>query len=178
MVILTAFIHWNKSLAQINFNFKTARSSAPVNYNGLGMAPDLAGADATNWNLMVISSSGQTTPIFLTNLVSSSGVVFTNVNYSFSNIVAGAIEKAWDDTAGGAPPNPTNLMRSYTYSGTYQVTVSGLAPGSYDFWYYGHGDQPNQQGTVVINTNNGIGTFTTGNTNLGRDLINGGLGVA
>ncbi len=178
MVILTAFIHWNKALAQINFNFKTARSSAPVNYNGLGMAPDLAGANATNWNLMVISSSGQTTPIFLTNLVSSSGVVFTNVNYSFSNIVAGGIEKAWDDTAGGAPPNPTNLMRSYTYYATYQVTVSGLAPGSYDFWYYGHGDQPNQQGTVVINTNNGIGTFTTGNTNLGRDLINGGLGVA
>ena len=161
--------------AQITFNVITDGSPQwpAASFAGLAAAPDPA--NGTNWNALIVGY-GTSVPIVTNNIHDSLGVAFPGVSVTFSNTTAGGAQYTWND-ASPSIPNPPDLMRTYTFFATYNVTVSGLAPGKYDFWYYGHGDQANQQGTVTINTNNGGGTFTSANSLLGRD-ITAGIGIA
>lgn len=161
--------------AQITFNVITDGSPqwpAPT-WTGVGVAPD----SGTNWNALRVGY-GTTVPITTNNIVNSLGVVFPGVSVTISNRTKGGSQYTWNNTGGGSAPNPVDLMRTYTFFATYDLIVTGLAPGKYDFWYAGHGDQPNQQGTATIDPKNGGGAFTTANSALGRDIIAGGLGVA
>ena len=163
--------------AQITFNVIVDGSPQwpAASYAGVGVAPDLG----TNWNALKVGY-GTTVPIVTNNIQDSLGVVFPGVSVTFSNHTQGGSQYTWNDnsTSGAVPPNPVDLMRTYTFFATYDIVVSGLAAGKYDLWYAGHGNAANQQGTVTINANNGGGTFKTANSALGRDLVAGGLGVA
>ena len=163
--------------AQITFNMIVDGSSQwpAANYTGVGVAPDVG----TNW-IAIKVGYGTTVPIITNNITDSLGVAFPGVSVTFSNHTAGGAQYTWNDasTTGSVPPNPVNLMRTYTFFATYDVVVSGLAPGNYELWYAGHGNAANQQGTAIINASNGGGTFKTANSALGRDLIAGGLGIA
>ena len=167
----------NFATAQITFNMIVDGSTQwpAANYTGVGVAPD----SGTNWVAIKVGY-GTTVPIVTNNIQDSLGVVFPGVSVTFSNHTAGGAQYTWNDasTTGAVPPNPVNLMRTYTFFATYDVVVSGLAPGKYELWYAGHGNAANQQGTATINANNGGGTFKTANSALGRDLIVGGLGIA
>lgn len=140
---------------------------AGQNYTGTALAPDLG----TFWNNLAPTGSG-------TNAISLSD--------SFGNALAGVsltIDASGNsmhyfNTTANTTPNPDNLMRDYTFFRTYNLSISGLAAGSYNFWYYGHGDQANQAGTInFTGLNTGV-SGSTGNSLLGRDLYNGGEGVS
>jgi regulator of replication initiation timing len=70
-------------------------------------------------------------------------------------------------TTSGSVPSPTALMQDYAYGGTFNITVSGLTPGSYGLWFFGHGDVVSQTGNVTVNAANGGGTGSTANSALG-----------
>ena len=180
LAVLIAYGYATITNAQITFNWAIGGGSGTANtYAGAGVALESGAApgSATNWNTLNIPW-GSTYPIISNNVVSSLGVAFPGVSITFSNHSKGGAQYVWSNAGGGSPPNPVGLMVMYTFFATYDIVVSGLAPGKYDLWYFGHGDQPNQQGTATINAANGGGTFKTANSALGRDLIAGGLGVA
>lgn len=140
-------------------------------YSGTALAPD----SGTVWNGLSITDS----PVSLT---------ITDISDSQGNTLSGidVTMESHDGTsqinryAAGGPtvPNPTDLMIDYSFSGTYDVTVSGLSAGTYDFWYFGHGDQNNQAGEVTVDAANGGGGGTTADSPQGRDLVNGGNGIS
>ena len=143
-------------------------------YTGLGIVP---GDTGTHWNNLNVESL----PVSLTipdgSVKDSSGTTLPGVTITIASSNGTSGINRWS-ADGYTTPNPLLLMRDYTFSGTYDVTVTGLTAGSYQFWYFGHGDQTNQTGTVTVNAANGGGSGSTANSSLGRDLINGGNGVS
>lgn len=153
----------------ITFNLDIG-SAAQV-YKGLAIAPDPA--NGTNWNSMDPSSSGPA--VTKSNLVNSVGTVFPGVNVT---MFAAGNSMHFFDTTGATAPNPVALMRDYSFFRTYTVTVSGLEAGNYEMYFYGHGDQQNQQGVLRIAAPYGAYTNQTCNCANGRDIFAGGLDVA
>jgi hypothetical protein len=142
---------------------------AGQNYTGTAIAPDLG----TFWNNL---TPGGTAPMTIT-LSDSFGNALSGASLTISNHTAGGNMYYFNTTA-NTTPNPENLMRDYTFFATYDLTVSGLSAGSYNFWFYGDGDQANQAGTINFGgVNTGI-SGATANSPLGRDLVNGGEGIS
>jgi autotransporter-associated beta strand protein len=147
-------------------------------YVGLAVAPTslnqpLEPAIATNWNNMAINGF---TSLTISNIKSSLGNTFPGVNVRMFAVDGGGMNHF--DTTGNTTPNPVDLMRDYSFFHNYIVQVSGLPAGSYDLWFYGHGDQANQTGVLRIAAPYGAYTNSTANDALGRDLINGGEGIS
>ena len=140
-------------------------------YSGLAIAPDPAGG--TNWNNMAINGL---TSLTISNVFNSFGTNFPGVNITVSNVAGGASTMNTFDTTGNTTPVPLALMRDYSFFVTYGWRASGLAPGNYDLYFYGHGDAVNQGGVLRIAAPYGAYTNTTSTTSpLARDLSNGGL---
>lgn len=140
-------------------------------YSGTAVAPDAG----TVWNGLSISAS----PVSVTinDVFDSLGNTLSGVDVTMgSSDGISTINRYAADSP--SVPSPYDLMREYSFSGTYDVTVSGLDAGTYDFWYFGHGDQNNQAGTVTVDAANGGGGGSTADSALGRDLVNGGDGVS
>ena len=156
----------------INVDLNT---SASDNYTGLGIVP---GDTGTTWNNLNV----QTNPVSLTipagSVTDSSGTTLPGVAITIASSNGTNGINRWSNAAGTAPANPVALMKDYTFSGTYNVTVTGLTAGTYQFWFFGHGDQTDQTGTVTVDAANGGGGGSTANSALGRDLITGGNGVS
>ncbi|MES2920337.1 MAG: pectinesterase family protein [Verrucomicrobiota bacterium] len=148
-------------------------TTASDNYTGLGLVP---GDTGTVWNaLNVTNSTSPSVTVASGSVKDSLGSALPGVSITLA-AASGNISRF--STTANTTPNPAALMKDYTFSGTYNVTVAGLTPGTYKFWYFGHGDQANQTGTVMIDGANGGGTGSTENSALGRDLVNGGEGVS
>lgn len=141
-------------------------------YTGPGIAP---GDSGTSWNNLDVGGSPISQTI--TTVVDSSGVTLPGVEVTIASS-DGTSNISRYSTDNNTTPNPLLLMRDYTFSGTYDVTVTGLPTGTYEFWFFGHGDANNQAGTVTVDEANGGGSGSTANSLLGRDLINGGDGVS
>jgi hypothetical protein len=156
--------------AEIHSNAQTINldiGGSGQNYTGTAIAPDLG----TFWNNLAPTGSGTNT----ISLSDSFGNALAGVSLS---IHANGNSMHYFNTPANTTPNPDNLMRDYTFFRTYNLTLSGLAAGSYNFWYYGHGDQANQAGTInFTGLNTGI-SGSTANSLLGRDLYNGGEGIS
>ena len=141
------------------------------NYTGTALAQD----SGTVWNGLGIGSG--LTSVSINNISDSQGNTLTGVGVNIASH-DGVSQIHRYSTTGNSTPNPQNLMMDYTYNGTYDVTVSGLPSGTYSFWFFGHGDQNNQAGTVTVDAGNGGGSGSTANSALGRDLYNGGQGIS
>ena len=145
-------------------------NGASYNYSGTAMAQD----SGTFWNSFDVSSSPST--LTISNVQDSEGNTLSGVDVTIASKNGAGISRWSND--GLSTPNPLLLMRDYTFGNTYNVTVSGLPAGTYNFWYYGHGDQNDQAGTVTVSSENGGGSGSTANSELGRDLFNGGEGIS
>lgn len=141
-------------------------------YSGTGIAP---GDTGTAWNSLDVSSSPVSKTI--TTVVDSDGVTVAGAAVTIASSDGTSTINRYS-TDNQSTPNPQLLMRDYTFSGTYDVTVTGLESGTYEFWFFGHGDWADQTGTVTIAPGNGGGSGSTANSPLGRDLINGGDGIS
>ncbi len=141
-------------------------------YTGPGIAPGDAG---TSWNDLDVSGSPVSETI--TSVVDSTGATLPGVTVTIASSDGSSNINRYS-TDSNSTPNPAALMRDYTFSGTYDVTVTGLEAGTYEFWFFGHGDQNDQAGSVTVDASNGGGSGSTANSALGRDLINGGDGVS
>ena len=145
-------------------------NGSSYNYSGTAIAED----DGTVWNSLDVASSPST--LTIRNVKDSNGNTLSGVSVTIASQNGAGISKWSND--GLSTPNPLLLMRDYTFGNTYNVTVSGLPAGTYGFWYFGHGDQNDQAGTVSIDSANGGGSGSTANSAQGRDLFNGGEGIS
>ena len=177
MAVIGACCYAPLAIAQpITFNVDIGPANRQ--YVGLAVAPTSLNqppepANATNWNNMSIQGL---TSLTISNIKSSLGNTFPGVNVRIFAVDGNGMN--YFDTTGATTPNPVDLMRDYSFNHTYVVQVSGLPPGSYDLWFYGHGDQANQTGVLRIAEPYGAYTNSTANNALGRDLINGGEGIS
>ncbi|MEO5914498.1 MAG: pectinesterase family protein [Luteolibacter sp.] len=149
-------------------------SSAAENYTGLGIVP---GDTGTTWNALTIGSNLTSVTIPAGNVKDSLGNTLAGVSVNIASSNGTSFISRYS-TTGNTTPNPALLMRDYTFSGTYNVTVSGLGAGAYQFWFFGHGDVSNQTGTLAVDATNGGATGSTADNALARDIINGGNGVS
>lgn len=140
-------------------------------YSGTALAPD----SGTVWNGLSISDNPVSRTI--SDIKDSLGNTLSGVDVTMaSSDGTSSINRYATDN--NTTPNPQDLMRDYSYNGTYGITVSGLDVGSYDFWYFGHGDKTDQAGIVTVDAANGGGGGNTADSLLGRDLVNGGDGIS
>lgn len=143
-------------------------------YSGLGIVP---GDTGTTWNSLSISSSPVSVTVGDGSVQDSEGNILGGVTITMaSNDGSSGINRFAADSP--SVPNPQDLMRDYSFSGLYDFTITGLPAGKYDLWFFGHGDQNNQAGTVTVDAGNGGGSGSTADDPLGRDLINGGDGIS
>ena len=149
-------------------------SGSSNNYSSVGIATDDAG---TTWNGLNINSGQTGVSIAAGSVKDSQGNTLSGVSVNIASSNGTSVINRYSSTSGPVP-NPEKLMQDYTYSGSYNVTVSGLAEGTYKFWFFGHGNVDNQTGTVTVDAANGGGSGSTANSPLGRDLVNGGDGVS
>ncbi|MCP5533999.1 MAG: immunoglobulin domain-containing protein [Akkermansiaceae bacterium] len=172
LVLLLAFLPLAGLQGQtINVDLNNGSSN---HYTGAGIVPGDAG---TTWNNLDVSSSPVSKTITAGSVKDSAGGTLAGVAITIaSSNGTSAINRYATDN--NTTPNPNKLMRDYTFSGTYDVTVTGLSAGTYEFWFFGHGDQTNQTGSVTIDLANGGGSGTTADSFLARDLINGGDGIS
>jgi pectin methylesterase-like acyl-CoA thioesterase len=149
-------------------------SGTSNNYSGPGIA---SGDTGTTWNGLNINSGQTSVTIAAGSVKDSAGNTLPDVTVNIASSNGTSAISRYSSTTGPVA-NPEKLMQDYTYSGTYNVTVSGLAAGTYKFWFFGHGNVDNQAGTVTVDAGNGGGNGSTANSPLSRDLINGGHGVS
>lgn len=149
-------------------------SGSSNNYSGLGIASDDAGI---TWNGLNIGSGQTSVTIAAGSVKDSLGNTLPGVSVNIASSNGTSAINRYSSTTGPVA-NPEKLMQDYTYSGIYDVTVSGLTAGTYKFWFFGHGNVDSQTGTVTVDATNGGGNGSTANSSLGRDLINGGDGVS
>jgi pectate lyase len=149
-------------------------SGSSNHYTGTGIVP---GDTGTTWNGLNIGSGQASVTIPAGSVKDSLDNTLEGVAITIASSNGTSEIKRYSSTSGPVP-NPEKLMQDYTYGGTYNVSVSGLAPGSYKLWFFGHGNVDNQAGTITVNAANGGGSGSTANSVLGRDLINGGAGLS
>jgi pectin methylesterase-like acyl-CoA thioesterase len=149
-------------------------SGSSNHYSGAGI---VSGDSGTTWNGLNIGSGQTSVTIAAGSVKDSLGNTLPGVSVNIASSNGTSAINRYSSTTGPVA-NPEMLMQDYTYSGTYNVTVSGLASGTYKFWFFGHGNVDNQAGTVTVDVANGGGNGSTANSSLGRDLINGSNGVS
>jgi len=155
----------------LNFDVNNGTSG---NYTGVGIVP---GDTGTTWNALGLNGTQTSVSLAAGAVKNSSGSTLANVSITLAHSDGVSAIKRYS-TTGNSIPNPVALMQDYAYGATFNVTVSGLVPGAYGLWFFGHGDVNAQVGSVTVDATNGGGTGSTANSALGRDLINGGAGVA
>ena len=155
----------------LNFDVNSGTSG---NYTGVGIVP---GDTGTTWNALGLNGTQSSVSLAAGAVKNSAGAVLDNVAITLAHSDGVSAIKRFS-TTGNSAPNPVALMQDYAYGATFNVTVSGLVPGSYGLWFFGHGDVSTQIGSVAVDAANGGGTGSTASSALGRDLINGGAGVS
>lgn len=134
----------------MTINLDLNRDDNSPTYSGVGVAPD----SGTTWNSIVPADydPGASEPApSITNVLDSTGAA-TSATITIS--VPDGNFNIWSNDSNGNP-TPTDLMAEYTYSNVYTVSVSGLAPGSYNLYAFGQGDQDSQSGSFELAVANG-----------------------
>lgn len=138
--------------AQLALNFDIDNASGPLTYSGVGVAPDLG----TTWNSLALTQN-QTGSVTIADAVDSGGNL-TGVSVVLDRNGGEGVKINVQNSNGN--PNPSDLMSDYAYWSTYNVTLSGLAAGTYDFYGFGHGDQIDQTATFTWGTESASTTQT------------------
>lgn len=133
---------------RINVDFDKSGTSSP--YSGRAAATDAG----TSWNIITQPASS---PFTRLNLTATNG---TPPPYDVTISSSGGAISAWNQTTLGNP-SPHGLMDDYLVGNTHTVTVSDLPAGTYQLYFYAHGDAANQISTVTIHAANGGGSATT-----------------
>lgn len=136
--------------ATINFDMNSGSSAT---YTGVGAAPDAG----TFWNGVSIDS-GTTTLISISDALDSAGAS-TGVGLTMTRNDTEAFRIYSDGSSGN--PTPGDLMQEYTYWDGYEVTLTGLAAGTYNLYMYGHGNAEGQSTTFTLNPANGGDSAST-----------------
>lgn len=129
----------------LTINVDLNRDGGSPLYAGVGVAPDAG----TVWNSLIPADG-------------PGGVTIADVSDSLGNTLASDITitavgddfNVWSNNSAGNP-TPVALMEEYTYTGTYTVSITDLAPGSYRLFVMGQGDNDWQSGGFVISGANG-----------------------
>ncbi len=133
------------SHAALTLNFDIDHAGGPNTYSGVGVAPDTG----TMWNSVAVTQNA--TGDITVNDVSDSEGNGTTIDLVM-NRNGGESHKINNQTSNGNP-NPSALMSDYVYWDTWNITVSGLAPGDYDLYAMGHGDAIDQTNTITWGLN-------------------------
>ena len=122
-------------------NVATADLSIDFNDNDGGVSPTQSGFTS-------VTQTGAT------NIVSDVGTI----DISFSSFSIGDPDRDRGALTGGPGLSNSNLLRDFIFSqaGQFDITVSGLLAGNYDFTGYFH-DNNVDQGTLDFFVNNGDG---------------------
>lgn len=133
----------------MTINLDLNRDGGSATYSGVGVAPDTG----TTWNSIAPAdyTVGTDPAPSIANVLDSNGGVST---VSIAISAPDGNFNIWANNSNGNP-TPVDLMTEYTYSNVYTVTISGLAPGAYDLYAFGQGDQDNQSGSFELAAANG-----------------------
>lgn len=129
-------------------NVATADLSIDFNDNDDEQTPPAGSISPTQAGFASVTQSGAT------GIVSDVGTV----DISFSSLVTGNPDRDRGPLTGGPGLPLSDLLRDFIFSqaGQFDITVSGLLAGNYDFTGYFH-DNNVDQGTLDFYVNNGDG---------------------
>lgn len=150
LVATTLGIGVSHSALTLNFDIDSA--GGPNTYSGVGVAPDTG----TVWNSVAVTQNFEGS-VTVDNALDSEGNG-TTIDLSMDRNGGESLKINSNGTNGS--PNPSALMSDYVYWDTYNITISGLAPGDYDLYAMGHGDQIDQTNTITWGLNSASTTET------------------
>ena len=160
-LLATLFLNFASTAPGLTINYEIS-GAVGDHYSGIAVAPD----HGTVWNAGLIDGASAVSLIL--NVTDSKGVSLPGHVIVVQK--AGGTNLTSNTQTSLGMPNPLLLMQDYLDGGNFEITLGGLAQGSYLLYVFAHGDEANQNSTVTLHVANGGAVGTTGDA--GTDYRN------